>query len=161
MKSLLFFSLCFLAAACDSSSDPTETQFRATYEINAGCTTGLHELVEASESAIAQAFCDELVDQVANRNCGLYQREQIFKAVECSGTWPHNTPTGGGLRHHSYSYAYEQDGCSTGTHFFASTTDIGLSRLVCKALKDEVFNKYCAKASRDRAYFEKDCDAVL
>lgn len=161
MKSLFFMCVILLMTACDSSSDSKETQFRATYEIEAGCTTGLHELVEASESAIAQAFCDELIDQVANRNCGLYQREQIFKAVECSGTWPHNTPTGGGLRHHSSSYAYEQDGCSTGTHFFASTTDLGLQRLLCKALKDDAFNKNCARPARDRAYFEKNCDTVL
>jgi hypothetical protein len=148
-----------LAACSDGEGSPPQ-KFVATYEVQAGCSTGVRTVSAASFSHLEYSLCEELIDQVSNSSCGLIQREQIFNQLNCASRWPYNT-SNSGFGTSTRSYSYEVNGCRTGSHFFATNAEFSTMRLYCKALSDELRNNSCAYNQRRAAYLEVDCDSYL
>jgi hypothetical protein len=144
----------------DKETNNAQSNLYITYELKAGaCTTDLHSFRADSEHQLETELCDTLKDQAANNNCALYQREQVFRAVECPGSWPYSTPTT--TQNHSRSYSYQDTRCTTGYHFFAATTERDVMRLYCRGLRDDGFNLNCAGQKRDEEYAANNCQNFI
>jgi hypothetical protein len=161
MKILLVsIVLTLVSVGCsDSDGKPTD-KFVATYEVQAGCSTGVRTLSAPTYSLLEYSLCEELIDQVSNNSCGLNQREQIYNQLNCANRWPYNT-SNSGFGTSTRSYSFVVNGCRTGVHYFATNTEFSTMRSYCKALSDEIRNNSCAYQQRRAAYLEEDCDSFL
>ncbi|MEQ1875946.1 MAG: hypothetical protein ABL958_04820 [Bdellovibrionia bacterium] len=167
-KSFAVLSFAFLVGACGSSGGGNGngggggggSDFYATYELQGFCSTGRQTFRGKSEESVATAYCEALIDDKRNNNCALYQRQSLYKQVECRGVWPHSTP-GGINSNSSKQYLFSVNGCSTGAHAFAATNENDMLRMYCKGLRDDELNQNCAKNQREEAYAENKCDKVL
>lgn len=131
----------------------------ASYELEGGCSTGTQTFKANSEAELTSAFCEGLKDNSRNNNCAADQRQQTFSEMRCPGTWPYQTP-GGFSSIASKMYSFQENSCSTGLHVFASADGRTTLRMYCKALKNDDFNRGCARGSRDDAFNKDNCISV-
>lgn len=167
--SLLSLSIVTLAfVACSSSSDdkksgattPKADQFLGTYEANDGCTTGRQTFTGATEEEIGKAFCEGLKDESRNKSCASEQRQQIFAASQCPGEFTSHDSSGF-TSVFTKNYAFQENECGTGVHFFAASTEEAADLMYCKGLKDDELNRNCAKSKRDEKAADLKCDEIL
>lgn len=151
-------ALSILAGCGSSSNDQAKGsgEFLATYELESGCSTGRQVFKAATEDGVAKQFCDALVDDARNQGCARFQRQEAFSSAKCAGAWPFTTPDGMNSNS-SHTYGYNENGCSTGVHFIASSDSNSALKMYCASLKDDAFNRNCAKGTRDEAYNKAEC----
>lgn len=157
--------------ACNSSSGNKDNgtvtgqqggagSYLGSYEANDGCTTGRNIFSGSTAEEIGTAFCNGLKDEERNQHCAQAQRADIFKTVQCPGTFPINN-TSGVSSVFTENYSIQENGCSTGVQFFSASTEKALNLMYCKGLSDEKLNRDCAKDKRTEKYQENNCDEVL
>lgn len=150
--------------ACSKPDDknngaPGATDYYASYEAQDGCSTGRQVFTAPSEDDIRSKFCEGLKDQKLNKNCAVAQREQAFKVAQCQGAWPHSTTTGS-LSSSKQQYAFSVNDCSTGNHIFVAASDKAVKKMLCEALRDDEFNRNCAKDQRAELARKSGCSEV-
>lgn len=157
-----YVALLFLVfVGCSDNGSNATTNFRGTYEISAGCSTGVREVNGATNEMLVTNMCEELIDQVSNSSCALQQREQLFIQLQCRQEWPYNTNNNGSFNTHKRSYAFSVNGCKTGEHFFVADSELQMMRMFCKSLRDDSRNRNCASNLRWQFYLDSDCDSYL
>ena len=129
---LIILSFSFVSA-CSSKSDDkkdpaaTQNEFLSSYEAVDTCTTDRQVFKAGSEEEIANSVCSALVDENLNKQCATEMRAELFRSVSCKGIFPVRVGTSlSSTSTFNKSYAYQEDKCSTGIHFFyaASTATI-------------------------------------
>lgn len=167
-RTLASVLLCLSLSACNQSSSDnknnagtTATEYLSSYEVVAGCTTKQKVFRAPSEKDIANAVCSALKDEKLNNNCASSLRKQLFTDVSCDGVFP-AVASGNGIEStFNERYAYQQDDCSTGIHFFYASTQAKVSELHCAALKNDELNRNCAKSKREEAFNDNECSKVM
>lgn len=155
---------CYLATSCSSKSDDkkspatTQTEYLSSYEVVDGCSSGHHILKANSEAEIESAFCNALMDEDLNKHCAAGIRADLFRNVSCKGVFPVKVSSSVGVSStFSKSYAYQEDSCGTGVHFFYASSMSKATELLCKALQDDALNRNCAKSKREEAVRKNEC----
>jgi len=152
--------------SCDSSSSNNKSTsnnsetFYGSYEAKASCTTGRHTFTAKSENQILTAFCESLKNDSVNNNCAWDQRKNLFESVQCPGHFS-TGQSSNSVSIYTLNYAYNNNGCFTGNHFFTASTEKAVNEIYCKALKDESLNHGCAKSKRESEYAEANCSNIL
>lgn len=155
---VIFFISCGSKENKDTSS-PSTGAYYVSYEMSADCSTGRQKFQGTNEAEKTKAFCDGLKDNELNNNCAAIHRENAFKAMGCYGSWPYATgaasPTYSTFN--TFQYAFKDNGCSTGLHYFsANNLEIG-HKIYCKAILDDEFNMNCARAQREQLFAAELC----
>lgn len=162
-KTGIFLLMALVFAACGSKNDDKTAasgEYYGTYEFHGSCSTEMRAFSGDTAEELSTKFCDGLKDNSLNKGCALVQRQAAFKAVGCRGVWPYDDVSG--VYGNSYkAYNFSVDSCGTGLHAFGASTESEMLKMYCKALKDEVLNRGCARGDRDSAYFQAHCDRVL
>ena len=152
--------------SCDSSSSNNKSNnnssenFYGSYEAKSSCTTGRHTFTASSENEILTAFCDSLKNDSLNNNCAWDQRKSLFQNVQCPGDFS-SGKSSGSVSIYSLNYAYNDNGCFTGNHFFTASTEKAVNEIYCKALQDETLNRGCSKSKRDNKFSDMNCSNIL
>ena len=168
-KYFLFLSFCFgiSMSACKSSSEDKKSgsaaanEFLSSYEAVDGCTTKQHVFKAGSEDEIANAVCSALKDENLNNNCAVQLRKKLFTYASCKGIFPVTNVVTGISSTFRNSYAYQENECSTGIHFFYATTESKVVELLCKALQNDELNRNCAQSKRNESFKENNCAKII
>lgn len=138
----------------EKQNDPnTQT---ISYESKGTCSTGRQTFKGQNTGILLNETCTALKDQKLNKGCGVYQRETLFQALSCAGTWPMSSPTENKASV-LLSYSFRDTNCTTGTHYFSAQEEVDARYMYCIALRDESLNQNCANASRASTYKRFDC----
>ena len=123
------------AAGEISGNAKIELNYTYKFSVN-DCSTGEHTFDSKN------AYCAALTDENLNRNCAQAER-QDFHTKNCGDI--STTQVATASVESRFSYKFENNGCSTGEHFFNSKSDY------CASLKDDDLNRQCAPLERDQA----------
>lgn len=164
LRTVLAFTILSSLIACktEKKAEPGFAKqgdiFWTSYEAKQmGCETGRHTFEAQENQQLLNDICASLANNSANKNCAADQRHLIFYNLKC-GEWPHSNTMASTTNFKEY--VYETESCGTGRHIVAAHSETQVKELYCDALADDQLNLNCARAEREKTYFDNECDQL-